>query len=89
MIGMHYVYILVSLKDKNFYVGLTKDLKLRLKKHIDGMVASTKNRRPLKLIGYEAYLFKQEAGAREKYLKSNDGRKEMKIRFKQSLTKCT
>lgn len=49
MIGMHYVYILVSLKDKNFYVGLTKDLKLRLKKHNDGMIISTKNRRPLKL----------------------------------------
>ena len=69
------------------YVGITKDLGLRLEKHRQGEVESTKNRRPLKLIGYEAYLTKDEAAKREKYLKTSDGRKEMKIRFKQSLGK--
>ena len=82
---MQYVYILISLKDKNFYVGMTSNLEVRLKNHNQGKVFSTKNRRPLKLLGYEVYLTKNEAGMREKYLKTSDGRKEMKIRFKQSL----
>lgn len=67
------------------YVGITRDLGLRLEKHRQGEVESTKNRRPLKFIGYEAYLTKDEAAKREKYLKTSDGRKEMKIRFKKSL----
>ena len=83
--NMHFVYILQSVKDKKLYVGITKDLNLRLEKHRQGEVESTKNRRPLKLIGYEAYLTKEEAAKREKYLKSSDGKKELKIRFRNSL----
>lgn len=84
---MHFVYILQSLRDKKTYVGITRDLGLRLEKHRRGEVESTKNRRPLKLIGYEAYLTKEEAAKREKYLKTSDGRKELGIRFKKSLAK--
>ena len=84
---MYFVYILISLKDKNFYVGMTSNLKIRMKSHNEGLVFSTKNRRPLKLLGYETYLTKHEAGMREKYLKTSDGRKEMRIRFKLSLGK--
>ena len=86
---MNFVYILVSLKDNEFYVGLTSNLEVRLKSHMLGDVPSTKNRRPLKLLGYETYLTKHEAGMREKYLKTNDGRKELRIRFKLSLEKLT
>ncbi len=84
-ISMHFVYILISLKDKKFYVGMTGNLKERLKQHYEGVVFSTRSRRPLKLIGYEVYFEKHEAAMREKYLKTSDGRKEMRIRFKQSL----
>lgn len=82
---MHFVYILQSLKDRKMYVGITKELSLRLKKHRSGEVESTKERRPLRLIGFEAYLTKNEAAKREKYLKSSDGKKELKIRFRSSL----
>ncbi|MDZ7586148.1 MAG: GIY-YIG nuclease family protein [Patescibacteria group bacterium] len=82
---MHLVYILQSLKDKKMYVGITGNLRLRLGKHRQGEVQSTKNRRPWKLIGYEAYLTKEEAAKREKYLKTSDGKREIKIRFKKSL----
>lgn len=82
---MHYVYVLQSLKDKKMYVGMTKDLRLRLEKHKNGEVESTKKRRPLRLIGYEAYLTKEEAGDREKYLKRGDGNRELKVRFRKSL----
>lgn len=74
---MYYVYILYSKKDKKLYTGSTPDLRLRFKKHETGLVRSTKNRRPLKLIYYEAYILKSDAIRREKYLKSGSGRKEL------------
>ena len=82
-----YVYILISLKDRNFYVGSTADLRQRLSEHNNGKVISTSSRRPLKLVCYEAYLTKTEALARENYLKMSDGRKELRIRLKVSLEK--
>jgi putative endonuclease len=52
---MYYSYVLQSEKDNGFYIGFTKDLKLRFEKHEKGIVESTKNRRPLKLIYYAVY----------------------------------
>lgn len=82
---MYYVYILTSLKDKNFYIGYTEDLKRRIAEHKLGKVKSTKNRLPIKLICYEAYLFKDEALRREKFLKSSDGKKDLRKRLIDSL----
>lgn len=82
---MHFVYVLQSLKDKKLYIGMTKNLRWRIKKHRDGEVSVTRYRRPLRLIGYEAYLTKEEAGSREKYFKKGDGNRELLIRFKKSL----
>ena len=79
---MYYVYILFSLNDKRLYIGFTKDLKKRFLKHKYGEVKSTKNRRPLKLIYYEAYLKEIDTKRREKYLKGGNGRKEFKIQLK-------
>ncbi len=73
----YYVYILHSKKDKKLYIGSTPDLKLRIRKHQTGYVRSTKNRRPLELIYYEAYALREDALKREKYLKSGGGRKEL------------
>ena len=67
---MYYVYVLKSLKDEKIYTGFSADLKRRLKQHSDGLVVSTKNRRPLKLVYYESYLSEIDAKNREKYLKS-------------------
>ncbi|MFH0852129.1 MAG: GIY-YIG nuclease family protein [bacterium] len=79
---MHYVYILKSLEDKDFYTGYTEDLKNRIEEHDRGKVESTKRRRPLRLICYEAYLDKQTAQAREKFLKTSDGKLEINRRLK-------
>ena len=46
----YYVYVLVSKRDKNFYVGYAKDLKSRFEQHSKGQVSSTKDRRPLELV---------------------------------------
>lgn len=72
---MHYLYIIQSEKDKNFYTGTTSDLKRRFKEHNSGKNISTISRRPFKLIYYEAYLLKVDAEAREKYLKTSMGRR--------------
>jgi len=67
---MYYSYVLQSEKDNGFYIGFTKNLKLRLEHHNKGIVDSTKDRRPFSLIYYEACLDQSDATRREKYLKT-------------------
>jgi len=83
---MYYTYVLQSLQDQNFYVGFTKDLKKRFEKHEKEEVESTKKRRPLKLIYYEACIDKNDARQREKYLKTYHGRMFIRRRLKSYLT---
>ena len=61
--------------NNQFYTGFTKDLRSRIKAHHRGKVKSTKLRRPLELIHYEAYKLESDARRREKYLKSSEGKK--------------
>ncbi|MBU0645863.1 GIY-YIG nuclease family protein [Patescibacteria group bacterium] len=82
---MHYVYVLFSRPDRKLYVGYTNDLNRRLKEHHSGLVKSTSERRPLKLIYYEAYLTSHEAARREKYLKGGNGRTQLKTQLYLSL----
>ncbi len=51
------------------YIGYTADLKRRFDEHSKGLVRSTKNRRPFKLVYYEAYTEAGEARRRERNLK--------------------
>jgi len=83
---MYYVYILQSIRDNKFYTGYTKNLKFRFELHIKGKVESTKDRRPLKLVYYEACINQQDATHREKYLKTYYGKKYIKNRLKSYLT---
>ena len=78
---MYYVYVLKSLKDGKFYVGRTKDLKSRIEKHRRGEVLSTKGRRPLKLVYYEAFNSKVDWAKEEVFLKSGIGRESLKHRL--------
>jgi len=82
---MYYTYVLKSKKDNKNYTGYTKDLKLRFEKHQNGLVKSTKNRRPLELIYYEACINQQDATHREKYLKTYHGKMFIKKRLKSYL----
>ncbi len=83
---MHYTYLLKSEKDGEWYTGCCSDLRKRFKEHQDGRVHSTKNRRPLELIYYEACLNQQDAFAREKFLKSGMGKRYLKNRLKRFLS---
>ena len=75
---MFYVYVLVSKKDHLLYTGYTSNLKKRLKEHLMGNVDSTRARRPLDLIYYEAYKSKQLALRREKFLKTTKGKQQLR-----------
>jgi putative endonuclease len=66
---MFYLYVLKSKKDNQCYIGSTNDLKRRFTEHSKGLVQSTKSRRPLELIYYEAYRAEKDARHREQNLK--------------------
>jgi putative endonuclease len=56
---MIYVYVLRSSRDGYLYTGCSRDLQGRFELHNAGKVPSTRNRRPLELIYYEASLNEQ------------------------------
>jgi putative endonuclease len=83
---MYYTYVLHSKKDGNFYTGFTQDLRLRFEQRAKGQIESTKDRRPLDLVYYEACLKRSDATDREKYLKTYYGKAYIKRRLKSYLT---
>ena len=82
----YFTYLLKSLKDGKFYTGYTQNIKLRFEQHNKGLVESTKDRRPLILIYFEACLSQADALHREKYLKTHYGKMFIKNRLKSYLT---
>lgn len=72
---MHYVYVLKSLKDNKYYFGQTNNVTKRLNLHNSSQVISTKNRRPLILIGYKAYGTQNEARWIEYNIKHHSDKK--------------
>jgi putative endonuclease len=81
-----YVDVLRSLKDRMFYVGFTRDLRKRVKDHNNGLVSSTRRRKPLELVYWEGCLNQTDATRREKYLKSSWGKRYIKNRLRSYLT---
>ena len=69
-----YVYILQSESDPGcFYVGITEDLKARLKKHNEGEVPHTAKNRPWRIKTAIAFTDEEQARAFERYLKTASG----------------
>lgn len=75
---MYYVYVLISLKDKKFYVGFTNNLNRRISEHNRGDNVSTKYRLPFVLVYFEGHNNKKDALRRESYLKSAKGKTVLK-----------
>ncbi|MDP2910044.1 MAG: GIY-YIG nuclease family protein [bacterium] len=84
---MHYTYVLLSERDKKLYIGFTSNLKRRFSEHERGEVESTKNRRPLKLVFYEAFQSVKDASRREKYFKTDKGKSSLKQIIRNSIEK--
>jgi putative endonuclease len=83
---MYYVYVLLSQKDNNFYVGFSENIDQRLDEHNAGKNVSTKLRRPFGLIYHEAHTSKSDALRRERYFKTTKGKVTLKQILKDALS---
>ena len=79
---MWYIYLILSKKTGKWYIGSTKDLRKRILYHNSGKSKATKSGIPWEIIYCEISLNKNDARAREKYLKSGMGRRYLKNRLK-------
>lgn len=85
----YYVYTLLSLKTFEFFTSFTTDLWRRLDEHRRGLVTGTNIRIPFKLVHYEYFVNLEDAKNREKYLKTNLGRAQLKQSLKKTLASKT
>ena len=81
----HYVYVLLSQKDGNFYIGYTKNTRRRITEHNAKKNFPTKGRLPFALIYIEMCTNKEDAERRENYLKTTQGRRFLKLRLRKFL----
>ena len=79
-VTMWFVYIL-KCADNSYYTGCTSDLDDRLNRHSKGENTYTKERLPVSLAYYSAFIDKYKAYEFEKYLKSGSGKAFAKKRF--------
>jgi putative endonuclease len=79
---MHYVYVIKSIHQDTFYIGITKDLRERILRHNNQDSQSTGRYAPWKLVYYEAYTSFKLAKNREMKLKHHGkGFSELKKRI--------
>ena len=83
---MYYVYVIKSLSSDYWYTGVTNDLRKRFSQHHEAQSGWTKRHRPYKLIYYEACHNREDAEARETYLKTGMGKRYLKNRLKRFLS---
>ncbi len=79
---MVYVYLLESVHQRQqHYVGITRDLKQRLREHNEGKSPHTRKFKPWTLVAYIGFAEEPTALAFEKYLKSGSGKTFLKRHF--------
>jgi putative endonuclease len=87
MILPYCVYVLQSQKDLLFYHGFTTNIKRRIEEHNAGKTNSTAKRKPLKLVYCELFISRKDAIRREKYFKSTQGKRMLKLLLRDTLAK--
>ena len=75
------VYVLRSLRNGWFYIGMTDDLDRRVREHNRGYNRSTKGKGPFAVIHSEQFATRPEARGREKHLKTTKGREWLRTKF--------
>ena len=75
---MYFVYILHSAKTNRHYIGFATDVVQRLGQHNSGITKSTRGRGPWLLVHQEEFSTRVEAMRRERFLKTGQGREELK-----------
>ena len=72
---MKYVYLIQSIPyPKEKYIGITSDIKDRLKVHNEGGSPHTSKFKPWKVVVYMAFSREEKAREFEQYLKTGSGR---------------
>ncbi len=79
------VYVLLSMRDGCFYIGITTDLRRRLTEHFHGHSKATAPRLPFRLVFCEYFLSREDADRRERYCKTTAGKRALKLILKESL----
>jgi len=74
-----YTYVLLSLKNRDLYKGITNNLERRLLEHNTGKNRSTRANVPWKLVYFEKFTTRIEARTREVFFKSGSGREFLKV----------
>ncbi len=72
---MFYTYILYSIIQDRFYIGHCKNLEMRLQRHNQRMVISTKNYVPWVCVYFESFGDRISANRRELEIKNKKSRK--------------
>lgn len=83
---MFYIYILLSLMNGDIYVGSCEDLQIRLKRHNEGKVRSTKSTKPWKLMAFEIYPTRGDAFRREMFLKTGQQKERLRKLYATTIT---
>jgi len=71
----YYVYILLSHHNGKYYIGSTRNLEDRIKRHNEGRSKYTKYGIPWELLYSEKYLDRSDAIKREKQIKRQKSKK--------------
>ena len=72
---MHFVYLLKSVPSpEKTYIGITKDMPLRLQEHNAGEVEYSAEHKPWKLVAFTAFNDNDKAIRFKNFLKSGPGR---------------
>jgi putative endonuclease len=85
----YYIYLLLSEVDNKPYLGSTNNLEKRVNQHNNGLVKSTRTRKPLKLIYNEEFENVNAARKREHFYKTASGRRQLKKIFESLVCKAT
>ena len=75
---MVYVYVLKSLVSGKVYVGMARDVSVRLEEHNAGKSKFTKGHKPWQIVYREGHPDWVSGRVREKYLKSAAGKRWMR-----------
>ena len=83
---MFYVYVLRDNESGKFYIGRTEDLKRRIREHKVGHTHTTARYKEKNLIYFEGFISKKDALRRERYFKTSQGKKGLKLILRETLT---
>ena len=82
---MLFVYALYSTNDNKFYIGLTNDIKRRIFEHKSEANHTTARLDEPRLTYYECFENDIDARRREKYLKTTQGKKGLRLILRETL----